>query len=73
MTPTEFTAARQRHGSQRAVAVLIGIGFRTLQRVEDGTMGDPIPVKYERMIAGLSNSKVQPEPRPPVSQSEPDA
>lgn len=57
MTPAEYTAVRQRHGSQRTVAVLLGIGFRTLQRVEDGTMGDPIPVKYERMIVGLKPQK----------------
>jgi hypothetical protein len=57
MTPTEFTEQRKRHGSQRAVAVLLGIGFRTLQRIEDGTMDDPIPAKYAMMIAGLSASK----------------
>jgi hypothetical protein len=54
VTKAEFTAERQRHGSQRAVAVMLGIGFRTLQRVEDGTMGDPIPAKYAHMIKGLS-------------------
>lgn len=57
MTPAEFTAARQSHGSQRAVAKLLGIGFRTLQRIEDGTMDDPIPAKYAMMIAGLTASK----------------
>lgn len=57
MTPAEFTEQRKAHGSQRAVAALLGIGFRTLQRIEDGTMGDPIPAKYAMMIAGLSASK----------------
>lgn len=54
MAPTEFATLRQSHGSQRTVAARLGIGFRTLQRVEDGTMGDPIPAKYEHMIRGLS-------------------
>jgi transcriptional regulator with XRE-family HTH domain len=54
MTPSEFTAARKAHGSQRTVATRLGIGFRTLQRIEDGTMGDPIPAKYELMLKGLS-------------------
>ncbi len=55
MTPNEFTALRQSHGSQRKVAVSLGIGFRTLQRVEDGTMGNPIPAKYAHMIRGLGS------------------
>lgn len=55
MTPRDFTLARQPLGSQRAVAKLLGIGFRTLQRVESGEYGDPVPVKYQRMIAGLSS------------------
>jgi len=53
MTPTKFSDQRKRHGSQRLVAKKLGIGFRTLQRIEDGTMGDPIPAKYEHMIVGL--------------------
>jgi hypothetical protein len=53
VTPSEFTEQRKRRGSQRAVAARLGIGFRTLQRVEDGTMGDPIPAKYAHMIKGL--------------------
>lgn len=56
MTPNEFTALRQSHGSQRKVAARLGIGFRTLQRVEDGTMGDPIPEKYAMMLRGLSTT-----------------
>jgi hypothetical protein len=55
VTRAEFIDQRKRHGSQRAVAVLLGVGFRTLQRVEDGTMGEPIPVKYEHMIKGLGS------------------
>jgi transcriptional regulator with XRE-family HTH domain len=54
MTPQEFSYARFACGSQRAVAKLLGIGFRTLQRVESGEMGDPIPLKYERMVQGLT-------------------
>jgi hypothetical protein len=55
MTPSEFTDQRKRHGSQRAVALTLGIGFRTLQRIEDSTMGDPIPAKYAHMIKGLAS------------------
>jgi len=54
MTPAEFAEQRKRHGSQRAVAKMLGIGFRTLQRLEDGTTGDPIPAKYALMIGGLA-------------------
>jgi hypothetical protein len=54
LTTTDFTSERKRHGSQRGVAKLLGIGFRTLQRIEGGTMGDPIPDKYAHMIKGLS-------------------
>lgn len=55
MTPAEFTEQRKRHGSQRAVAKMLGIGFRTLQRLEDGTTGDPVPAKYALMLKGLSS------------------
>lgn len=56
MTPQQFAYARDNIGSQRAVAKLLGIGFRTLQRIESGEYGDPIPVKYENMIRGLSTN-----------------
>jgi hypothetical protein len=35
------------------VAATLGIGFRTLQRVEDGTTGDRVPAKYAHMVKGL--------------------
>lgn len=53
MTPATFRYHRERHGSQRAVAKELGIAFGTLQRVESGQYGDPVPLKYQRMIAGL--------------------
>ena len=54
MTPATFAAIRRDHGSQRAVAKRLGIGFRTLQRIEAGTMGNPIPDKYAHMIRGIT-------------------
>ena len=56
MTPSTFRTLRTNHGSQRAVAKHLGIGFRTLQRLEDGTYGDPLPEKYAFMILGMQNS-----------------
>ncbi len=53
MTPTVFTAIRKTYGSQRAVASRMGIGYRTLQRCEDGTNGDPVPLKFQNMLRGL--------------------
>lgn len=53
MTPSEYKSHRLALGSQRASAKRLGIGFRTLQRIEDGTNGDPIPLKFENMILGL--------------------
>jgi transcriptional regulator with XRE-family HTH domain len=54
MAPRGFHAIRQAHGSQRKVAARMGIGFRTLQRIESGEMGDPIPEKYANMIRGFA-------------------
>lgn len=53
MTPFGFHSIRKAHGSQRAVAKRLGIGFRTLQRIEAGQYDDPIPEKYAHMIRGL--------------------
>ncbi len=53
MSPLGFKTIRQAHGSQRAVSKLLGIGFRTLQRCEDGTNGDPVPLKFQNMLRGL--------------------
>ena len=53
MTPLTFHSHRRAHGSQRKVAAQLGIGFRTLQRIEGGKLGDPIPNKYERLILSL--------------------
>ena len=57
MTPSAFRTLRTSHGSQRAIAKELGIGFRTIQRLEDGTYGDPIPAKYANMIVGLGALK----------------
>jgi hypothetical protein len=61
MTPAEFKALRQRlsghataNMAQRPAARLLGIGFRTLQRIELGEYGDPIPIKYALLIRGAS-------------------
>lgn len=54
MTPTAFATLRKSHGSQRAVALRLGIGFRSLQRIEKGVYGDPIPIKFANMLNGIS-------------------
>ncbi len=59
MTPTEFKTLRSTQGAQRPTAKRLGIGFRTLQRLEAGTYGNPIPVKYELAMLALSGG-----PRP---------
>ncbi len=53
MTPFVFHSFRRAHGSQRAVAKKLGIGFRTIQRLEGGKLGDPVPDKYRRLILSL--------------------
>lgn len=60
MTPTEYKTLRKALGSQRASSKRLGIGFRSLQRVEAGEYGDPIPVKFENMLNGLSPKQGQP-------------
>lgn len=57
MTPSLFHFLRRTAGSQRAVATRMGIGFRTLQRIEAGTLGDPVPVKYQRLIRAIGDEK----------------
>lgn len=57
MSPDQFKSERGFHGSQRKVAARLGVGFRTLQRIEAGSMGDPVPVKYENMLRGLSRQE----------------
>jgi hypothetical protein len=53
MTAKQFRDARYVIGSQRVVAIALGINFTTLQHVESGRFGDPIPEKYANMIRGL--------------------
>jgi len=53
LTPLAFTTLRKAFGSQRSVSARLGIGYRTIQRVEMGQRGDPIPNKYERLILSL--------------------
>lgn len=55
MTPLAFRLMREYFGSQRAVAKKLGIGFRTVQRIECGKLGDPIPDKYRRLILSLQD------------------
>lgn len=54
MTPIYFKHIRWQHGSQRSVAKRLGIGFRTLQRIEGGKLGDPVPLKYQTLLLSLS-------------------
>lgn len=57
MTRHDFANLRRSHGSQRAVAQRIGVGFRTLQRLESGTIANDegnVPDKYKHMILGLA-------------------
>ncbi len=53
MTPTESALLRKSHGSQRAMGPRLGIHWRTIQDVEKGRFGDPIPRKYELGLLGL--------------------
>jgi len=52
VTPATFTTLRQAIGPQRHAARILGIGFRTLQRLEAGELGDPLPLKYANLIRG---------------------
>lgn len=53
MTPDQFIAIRKRHGSQRAVAEKLGIGFRTIQRAE---RSETISKRNELLILSLEAS-----------------
>lgn len=53
MTPIEYATLRKSHGSQRAMGPRLGIHWRTIQCVEAGEFGDPIPKKYELAIRGF--------------------
>lgn len=55
MTRTAFAELRKEMGSQRKVAALLGVGIRTVQRIENGSLGDDVPTKYRRLILGLSD------------------
>lgn len=52
MTPTEYATLRKTQGSQRGMAPKLGVHWRTLQRLEKGDWGNPIPVKYELALRG---------------------
>lgn len=58
MTPDQAVRVRKLAGlAQPNAAVQLGIGLRTLQRIEAGTYGDPIPEKYRRLILTLRSEK----------------
>lgn len=55
MTPTEYRTLRASHGSQRVVAARMGLGFRTVQRLEKSSAD--IPQKYVTLIMDLRTPK----------------
>ena len=52
MSPADFAALRKSHGSQRAMGPRLGISWRTIQQIEKGGYGDPVPLKYELLLKG---------------------
>lgn len=55
MTPFRFRRIRRSIGTQRPVAAAMGVNVRTLQRIETGAMGNPIPEKYADAIRVLED------------------
>lgn len=55
MTPADYRDARKATLglSQRKVAPLLGIHWRTIQQIEKGDYGDPVPLKYQRGMRDL--------------------
>lgn len=56
MSPAEYAALRKPHGSQRAMGPRLGIHWRTIQKIEKGDFGDPVPLKYELALKGYAAS-----------------
>jgi hypothetical protein len=50
--PRDYAALRKLHGSQRAMEARLGISWRTIQEIEAGNFGDPVPLKYELALRG---------------------
>lgn len=59
MTPSEYALLRKFHGSQRAMGPRLGIDWRTVQRIEAGEMGDPVPLKYELALLGYASKVIE--------------
>ena len=51
MTPTDYKAERQKRGTQKAVAAMLGVDYRTIQRREAGDI--PITQEAEMAIRSL--------------------
>lgn len=60
MTPSDFATLRKTHGSQRVMGPRLGVHWRTIQKIESGEFGDPVPVKYELMLRGWIAAKDHP-------------
>jgi DNA-binding XRE family transcriptional regulator len=55
MSPSQYAHNRKQvcNLSQRKAAPLLGIHWRTVQKIEKGEFGNPVPVKYERALRDL--------------------
>lgn len=55
MNPTQYKSERQQRGTQKAVAVLLGVDYRTVQRRESGE----IEITREAELALLALPKLR--------------
>lgn len=55
MSPDTYKSARQKLGTQKAVAAMLGVDYRTIQRREAGTI--PITREAELAIRSLKSGK----------------
>lgn len=56
VSPAEYATLRKSHGSQRAMGPELGIHWRTIQKIEKGEFGDPVPTKYALALIGYAAS-----------------
>ncbi len=59
MSPHEYALLRKSHGSQRAMGPRLGIHWRTIQKIEGGEFGNPVPLKYELGLRGYATPDTQ--------------
>lgn len=69
MTPDQYKATRKERGTQKGVAALLGVDYRTIQRREAGDI--PITEEARRAILSVPLRKKKRAPRRPNTQDDP--